>query len=151
MENLIGVFLSTPISGFSQSENYHIFRENVLKLIRRLRKSFQVCAEIELIDCVNKYDSPEKSVEDDFENIKRNEVFLFLHPAKMQSSSLIELGYAIGHDKQIVIAGKRSDLPYMAFGLERYSDKVRVIDVDVLSEDDNELIYDAVVKISSDI
>lgn len=144
MDKLFGVFISTPISGFSNKNEYYDYRKIVLSLISKLRASYSVCSEIEQIKGLETYDSPEKSVTEDFESIKNNDVFLFLHPSKMQTSSLIELGYAIALDKRIVIVGRKENLPYLAVGLESFSKKVAIIDMPILSDDGFEQICNAI-------
>lgn len=134
MDKLFGIFISTPISGFSDKSEYYNYREIVLKLISKLRESYSVCSEVEQIAGLETYDSPGKSVTEDFESIRNNDVFLFLHPSKMQTSSLIELGYAIALDKKIVIVGRKEDLPYLAVGLESFSNKTVIIDISISSD-----------------
>lgn len=147
MHNKAGIFISTPISGFESEEEYLGYRKIVLSLIERLRSSFNVCSEIEQITGVNTYDSPSKSIQDDLYSIQNNDVFLFLHPFKTQSSSLIELGYAIALNKKIVIVGSRKDLPYLAIGIDSYSPSAIIVDVKELSFAHFDQIYTAVVSV----
>ena len=51
-------------------------------------------SELESVEDVGTYDSPEQSVAKDFGNINEADCFMLLHPRKMQMSSFIELGYA---------------------------------------------------------
>ena len=129
------VFIATPISGFNSEKEYKAYREKVIKLIAFLReKGYKVHSELEKVKSKNCYDSPEKSVEDDFNNIINSDYFLLLHPARMQTSSLIELGYACALKKNIVAVGKMSDFPYLVIGYEKYSKNTVVVDIDTLSE-----------------
>lgn len=144
MDKKYGIFISTPISGFSDENEYNIYREFVLKLIRKLRECYSVCSEVEQITDFKSYDSPGKSIVDDFKSITNNDIFLFLHPSKMQTSSLIELGYAVALNKRILIVGRREDLPYLAIGLKSYSNKTIIIDTPVLSDKTIDQIFCAV-------
>lgn len=93
------------------------------------------------------YDSPDKSIQEDFDSIKNNDVFLFLHPLKMQFSSLIELGYAIALGKKIVIVDRKSNLPYLAVGIENYSLHAIIVDVDTISPDYFRHIHTAIKEV----
>ena len=129
------IFLSTPISGFSTEAEYQEYRKEALKLIAYLRENgYEVCSELEKVVGSGDYDSPAKSVSDDFNSIKENDYFLLLHPARMQTSSLIEFGYACAFDKKVVVVGRRKDLPYLVIGYEEYSKKAKIIEKDKLME-----------------
>lgn len=132
------IFISTPISGFEDRTGYKKFRLFILNLIDCLRrKGFDVCSEIEQISNSEDYDSPSKSVEDDFSNINNSDFFLMIHPCRMQTSSLIELGYACANSKKIVIVGNKNTLPYLAKGLEKSNIQTYILDI---SEIDNGII-----------
>lgn len=129
------VFISTPISGFSTQEDYLNYRKKVLKLIEYLRaNSFDVCSEVEDISSEDNYDSPAKSVKDDFESIAENDFFILLHPERMQTSSLIELGYACAKNRKIVAVGKKSDFPYLVIGYADYDPSARIIETHELDD-----------------
>lgn len=124
------IFISAPISGFVDKTAYRLFRSFVLKLIDSLRQhQYEVCSELEQISHSEDYDSPTKSVEEDFSNIESSDIFLMLHPQRIQTSSLIELGYACAHKKIIVIVGIKDMLPYLAKGLEHSSIKAKIVDI----------------------
>ena len=46
-------------------------------------------SELESVEDVGTYDSPEQSVAKDFGNINEADCFMLLHPRKMQMSSLL--------------------------------------------------------------
>ena len=71
----------------------------------------------------------------DFARIKDCDYFILLHPKRIQSSSLIEFGYACALDKKIVAVGKRNDFPYLIIGYEEFSDKAKNIEVQELSDE----------------
>lgn len=147
MENKISIFISTPISGFENETDYFNYREVVVSLIKELRQSYSVCSEVEQITGLSTYDSPDKSIQEDFESIKNSDVFLFLHPLRMQSSSLIELGYAIALGKKIVIVGKKCNLPYLAVGIENFSSHAVIVDANTISSDYFNQIYTAIKNV----
>lgn len=125
------VFLSAPISSFEENTRYNEFREFILKLVVSLRHiGLEVYSEVELISSYDDFDSPTESVEVDFSMIRLSDIFLLVHPCKMQTSSLIELGYAYALNKKIIIIANKIDLPYMALGLEG----IKIIDVAEMDE-----------------
>jgi len=142
-----GIFISTPISGFENQSDYLAFRGVVLQLIKRLQERYNVCSEIETVHGKDSYDSPQKSVENDFQSIKNNEAFILLHPTRMQSSSLVEFGYACALDKKIVVVGKRTDFPYLVVGYERYSKDAQIVETDSLCEAD----FDGICKVIDEL
>ena len=140
------VFLAAPISGFALEKEYLIYRQKAVKLISYLRDNgYKVCSELESVSSSGNYDSPGNSVYEDFKNIKDSDFFLLLHPSRMQTSSLIEFGYACAFDKTIVVVGRKEDLPYLVIGYEEYSDKATIIDTERLSEDIFPRILDALM------
>lgn len=139
------VFIAAPISGFDRKTEYNFFRQFILYLIDALRQSgFEVCSEVEQISKTENYDSPMKSVNDDFSNILSSDIFLLLHPKKIQSSSLIELGFACANKKVIVLAGKKEDFPYLAKGLETSNIRAKMLDIDGFSNDKTTIIIEAI-------
>ncbi len=142
------VFIATPISGFADDNEYRDYRYMVFNLIACLRKNaFEVYAEIENIEGSNEYDTPARSVEIDFENIRKCDYFILLHPRRMQSSSLIEFGYACALDKKIVAVGRKEDFPYLVIGYGAYSEKARIVDVDELIQKDFPAILESIKSI----
>lgn len=112
------IFVSTPITGFNSSQEFLLFKEYALVVIDRLKKlGYTVFNEFEHISDENDFDSPSKSVDEDFKIIEKTEIFILIHPRKMQTSTLIELGYACACRKKIVIISEYNDLPFLAKGL----------------------------------
>lgn len=111
------IFLSAPISGFNMEEEYKKNRNIIIELIKTLRNNYYIYSEVENINNLNNYDEPGKSALKDFARIKESDIFILYHPNKMQTSSLIELGYAIAFEKQIITISKKEFLPYLALGL----------------------------------
>lgn len=143
------IFLATPISGFATQNEYLDFKKNALRLVAFLRlNGFEVYSEMERIDGANDYESPAKSVEDDFGNISGCEYFILLHPARMQTSSLIEFGYACAENKKIVAVGRRSDLPYFVIGYAEYSNRALIVEGEELDDDCFVRISEALMNLS---
>lgn len=117
--NRTKIFLAAPISGFSSKTQYTFYRENVCMLIDALTDKYEVYSEIDEISSVKSYDTPIDSLEKDFKAIKDADIFVLLHPMRMQTSSLIELGYACALKKKLLIVGEKEDLPYLALGLKK--------------------------------
>ena len=123
------VFIATPISGFYGTDEYQRFRMFVLRVVSILRdEGYIVCTELERIVDSSDYSSPQKSLEDDFYSILSSGVFLLIHPKPMQTSSLIELGFACANNKKIVIVGNMDSLPYLAKNLPETS--IRSVRID---------------------
>lgn len=125
------IFIATPISGFSEITEYLNFRTFTMQLVAVLReKGYFVCTEVERIADPSDYSSPQKSIKEDFDNILSSDVFVFLHPKLMQTSSLIELGFACASNKKIVIVGNDDVLPYLVKDLPK-SD-IHAIKIDLI-------------------
>lgn len=123
------IFLAAPISGFVDDGEYQEYREKILELIFFLRKhSFEVYSEVECVSGKNDYDSPEQSAREDFKRISDSDIFLLLYPKKVQTSALIELGYACAKEKVIVIVSSKSILPYLALGLASACTNVSIVE-----------------------
>ena len=113
-----GIFIAAPISGFDDKNEYKKYKTMIINLARDLRNNgFSVCTELEKTSGLGAYDAPDKSVDEDFQSICANDLFLMIHPRKMQTSSLIELGYALGQRKKIIIVANKEELPFLAKGL----------------------------------
>lgn len=111
------VFLATPISAFPEKKEYENYRTNIMNLVKILKLNCNVYSEIEHVSNENDYDSPVISANNDLKKIDECDIFIFHHPAKMQSSTLFELGYAFAMKKDIIIISNKNDLPYLCKGL----------------------------------
>ena len=124
------IFLAAPISGCEDEAEYLIFRKKAIELIDELKKRYIVMSELESVEEVGTYDSPEQSVAKDFGNIDEADCFMLLHPRKMQTSSFIELGYAYALGKPALIIAHPENLPYMALGLNNEKTSVLILNPD---------------------
>lgn len=115
--NKLKIFLATPISGFQSEDQYILYRESVLLLIAELSNNYEVYCELQKILDIESYDTPQDSLKKDFDAIEEADLFILLHPMRIQSCSLIELGYACALRKKLLIVGTQNDLPYFVNGL----------------------------------
>ena len=113
------IFLASPISGFQDEQKYVAYRESVLGFIDAISGTFDVHSEIQEIQSTDSYDTYEESVRKDFQAIDEADIFVLLHPLRIQSSTLIELGYACAKKKKLLLIGAEDTLPYMALGLKQ--------------------------------
>lgn len=133
--NKIKIFLSTPISAFRDEEKYVEYRHLLLSFIQVLREKYEVYSEIEQIRGLSCYDEPGKSAVDDFRRILEADFFMLHHPIRMQTSALIELGYAIAKEKKIIIIANPKELPYLALGLSASLFTVKIVPSSELSKE----------------
>ena len=125
------VFVSTPITGFDDMQEFLIFKERAVFIIAVLKNlGYFVYNEFEKVEDESCFDSPSKSVDDDFNKITNSDYFIFVHPRKMQTSSFIELGYACALQKPIIIISKYGNLPFLAKGLCESRLSARFIEFD---------------------
>ena len=125
--NKIKIFLAAPISSFKDEVQYKKNRENLLYFIRKLNNGFDVYSEILNIGSLESYDEPGQSAIKDFSKISEADIFIIYHPMNIQTSTLIELGYAIAKQKKIIIIAELDALPYLALGLSKYSTDIKII------------------------
>ena len=138
----ITCFLAAPISAFVDEDEDKEYRVKVLKLIAFLRTNLiDVYSEVEKINQNSTYDSPGQSVIDDFTKICESDVFVMLHPKRIQTSTLMELGNAYALNKKIIIVGAKDTLPYLALGLPEINDNTIIIE----SLDINDYVCKAIV------
>lgn len=132
MEKL-SVFVAVPISSCEDGEEYSRLRTNIIELLNVLRREeFQVFCEVEQIVDENAYEPPGDTVRKDFGKIDECQVFVLIHPRKIQTSTLIELGYAYAKEKKIIIVGRKADIPYMAQGFPDVRDNATIIDSETI-------------------
>lgn len=134
MMSKIKIFLAAPISAFKDEAEYKNNRKAILHLISKLDAKFQVYSEILNIGTLSLYDEPGESVIKDLSEISESDVFIIYHPMNMQTSTFIELGYAIAKEKKIIIIGKMDDLPFLALELSKYSSDIKIVPSSELSE-----------------
>lgn len=125
----LSVFLAVPISSCADRKEYGRLRMSIMELLTALRgEGFQVFSEVEQIIDECGYEPPGDTVRKDFGKIDESQAFVLFHPRKMQTSTLIELGYAYAREKKIIIIGRKTDIPYMAQGFSDVRENASIID-----------------------
>lgn len=123
------VFISTPIAGFDNEQQYETYRESIISLYDKIKDHFgkeNVFAALANATSLSEYDSPEESAKIDIIAIEKCDLFILLYPRKIPTSALVELGYALAREKKIVLVSPNLEvLPYMVQGLpSAYSERV---------------------------
>ncbi|WP_342755907.1 hypothetical protein [Kineothrix sedimenti] len=149
MMSKLKIFLSAPISAFNDEKKYEDYRNLLFRLIIFLRENYDVYSEIEQISGLSCYDEPGKSAMQDFQRILESNIFMLHHPARMQTSALIELGYAFAEGKKIILIGEPKNLPYLALGLAASSSMVRIVSSSELNNQILEEIMSAINDLES--
>ncbi|MCO6491792.1 MAG: hypothetical protein J5I98_25480 [Phaeodactylibacter sp.] len=122
-----GIFIATPMS--ASMEDFHELREGVITLKEYLMELFEVPAYYagESYSVEVGFTHAYTAAEIDLKKLHEASRFLLIHPAKVASSTLIELGWALAEKKSCVIFFKnKDDLPFLVQGLNR-SPNVRLI------------------------
>ena len=123
------LFLATPISTFSDPEEYNAYRKTVVQFVSALRKEHTVSCDIDGLETQTQYISPKDAFHRDFSAISDCEAFILHYPAPTPTSALIELGYAIASNKTIIIiTPNRSKLPYLVQTLDEVGNHYCVIE-----------------------
>ena len=124
------VFIASPIAGFLTNQDYDKYSnllKEVVENLKRRNNIGNIYCEIANITNILEYDSPAKSVVKDFKHIKESDFFILLYPQKIVSSALIELGYAVAENKNILIISPYQEiLPYMVLGFEEVYKNIKV-------------------------
>ena len=141
------LFLATPMSGFRSAEMYASYRERLLELIAALSGRYEVYSEMQRAASEEAFESPETSVREDFHEIEVSDLLLLLHPCRMQTSTLMELGYACALKKPVVLVGESDNLPYMALGLKRPADNALLIESSEITPETIEKILSALEEL----
>jgi len=109
------LFIATPMSAFNKEE-YNELRE-IINRIKQFSEE-EIFAEITTVNQTEFFE-PKEALKQDLKAIDESEKFIMIYPSKIHSSVLIELGYAIAKDKEILILTKdKKDIPYLAQDLE---------------------------------
>lgn len=130
------IFLSTPISCFNNKAELSNYKQSIFMLLAAMKKKYTVCAEIEAITDKEDYDSPDKSITTDLQSIMMCDTFILHYPARVPSSALIELGFAIAFNKRIlIITPSKETLPYLALGIPSMNKQSMIIESDYYDGD----------------
>lgn len=111
-------FISAPMAGFGHDARaYQRSRADVLRLIQTLndtgnaRNAFYAGR---FIKSLKEFETSDLSLETDLDALRQSRSLIFIYPAPMPTSALIELGVAIGLKKPVIIHVLDGvDLPYL--------------------------------------
>lgn len=114
---LYDVFLSAPMSGFASDLEYRRSRNEILSLVDALRAKATVGGVYyagNTIASQSEFNSANFAAAADFEALRQSASFVLLYPAKLVSSALVEIGYALALQIPcLILAHRRNDLPYV--------------------------------------
>lgn len=136
------IFFATPIAGYGDEKQMLDYKSRIIGLINLLKKKYEVFAEIAVVRSIDDYDTPAESAEMDFKAIEDSEVFVIHYPRQVPTSALIELGYAFGKAKKIIIiVPNRKVLPYLAQELDVINKKAQIIICEELNSESIMYLY----------
>lgn len=131
----MNIFLSTPISSFTSTEDLIAYKLQILKLIKALKMTYSVYSEIETINNELNYESPDNAILADLEKIKACDMFILHYPQRIPTSALIELGFAVSFEKPIiVITSQREILPYLILGISATNPMSTIIEAKEIND-----------------
>ena len=147
----IRLFISTPIAGFENQQEYVNFRNKMIELFSQIEQIDGIdnlYSAISGVSTMDTCDSPAESAIRDLKALRLATHFILFYPYRVISSALIELGYAMAENKKIlIIVSQKKDLPYMAQGFEDVQElKTTVIEKDM----DKVCVKDIVSFLNSD-
>ena len=73
---------------------------------------------------------------------------MLLHPARMQTSSLVEFGYACAFNKKKLVVAKKLDLPFLIIGYAEDNDSARIVNTSIKDKNSYTLIIKALDELS---
>lgn len=128
-------FVSAPMASVDD-EAYREMRETVSAIVGDLKKHANMASVYyagEEIETQADFDADVLAIKADFEKIRASRSFILLYPARIASSALIEVGFALALGKPVVIAvTNRDDLPFLLRSAGQALKRVRIYDCDNL-------------------
>lgn len=117
------VFVATPISSFASDHEYALFRDYLLATLTLLREENSIAAvycAAEHVAVAQLGGDPVDATRRDLAALQAATHFVLIYPAKIASSVLIELGYALALQQTIVVICRSPmDLPFAARAFDR--------------------------------
>lgn len=110
------VFVGVPMASADDNEysEYKDCADKVKKALLEFTNASEVYCPCEEIPDRGKFDGYKKAILKDFQILRESEHYIFIYPKPINSSILVEMGYAIALSKNTTIFAKNtSDLPFM--------------------------------------
>ena len=116
-ETKYSLFISTPMSSFSTDAAYQQHREEIMELINALRKNTRfksVYFSGESLKSQEEFITPDHAIMQDFGALEASAVFIMIFPGSVNSSVIVEAGYALALGKpSIYFVKDKKELPFM--------------------------------------
>jgi len=130
------VFISAPMS-FESDEEYKKFRDSCLEIKKLLHDECgykKIYYAGEHIKSIKNFSANQHAAEDDLKALKSSKRLLLIHPARMNTSTIFEAGYAFRKKLPTVyFCKKTTDLPFLMQNLNdafRYVRKYECKDIE---------------------
>ncbi len=117
------VFLAAPMSAYSNDREYREGRDEVLALIEALKAKFgfrEVYFAGQDVASVERFSSNDAALAQDMAALRASRAFCLLYPARLASSVLVEVGYAMALGIPcVLLTRRRGDLPFLLIDAEK--------------------------------
>lgn len=112
-----GIFLSSPMAGFSNDEDFRKERDKIMDIINVLREECKFNSIYYAgndVKSMNDFHPAPLALKDDYDALKKSKYFLLVYPNKIVSSVLFEAGWALALGKEsIYFVQNENDLPFL--------------------------------------
>lgn len=131
------VFVGIPMASASD-DDYPAFKKCALSVkdaLLRFANAKEVYCPAEEIPNRGKFDGYKKAIIKDFQVLKESEHYVFIYPKSVNSSILVEMGYAIALSKNTTIfARDKNHLPFMLKKADQVIDNLEIHEYDKLQD-----------------
>lgn len=146
------IFISFPIAGvrnITEREEINSFADSLEQKLKDVGYNKIFNPSFHFIRKKNaekkKFQAPDIAAKLDLDAIVKSTNFLFIYPSKVPTSALIELGYAMHAQKNVIICAPNSNtLPFLARGFSQAFSNVTYVDYS-----DNDHLIDKLVQNNS--
>ena len=132
------VFLSTPMSTLNDADEFRLFKSttNEIQEVLRYELDYNIIYYAgNTVDGLDDFHTPEASILQDFKAILSCEKFLMIYPKKYPSSTLVEVGYAMSLNREIIIfTTTRSELPFLLSMADKVYQNIRIFELDDIAK-----------------
>lgn len=117
------LFLSTPMSGLRDEQEYRSHRQFVLEVAEVLCKDLgveRIYFAGREVTSIQGFDAGDDALRSDLEALRESRVLCLVYPRRLVSSVLIEVGMALALGKPcLLFVRRREDLPYLLISAEK--------------------------------